>query len=485
MAVRPDSLVAMRPGSLSLNRLERSGKLAFAAVVALVVSLSVFIGDGSQLAYLMALAFAATTAASLGWSRSWLAALLIVALATLVGTEMRGELGRGTAPLGSLRLLDVALLAAVAGLFARDAVDGGLREAGHTMLLRRGPLSIETRILAAATGWAGALWIANGAEWNAFMRADVRLILLVYGTYVLAKAVLPGQWPRFTLGLLALAPMLALKAGIIYVTDFFTVGTFDRLQTAFVQVPSKRVILVGGDTLLVLTPALATAMALRAESRAVRWLCTLAAAFAMGGVLLSGSRTGLLIAAAMVLVTLCLPMGQRRLRMTRLSALAAVLIVAATVTGAYVTGVGERLVTRDLPHVGLNFRGDEIQTASSLPQRDLLLGQGLGGSFLSKDARGAAVETGWSHVLPVWLVLKVGLLGLLALLVALGLFVRRAARAIRRQRRGPAMIGAQLVGGLILMSLTVGRLAQPEGAMLVAIGVVLVGPHMRREVSCG
>ncbi len=87
-------------------------------------------------------------------------------------------------------------------------------------------------------------------------------------------------------------------------------------------------------------------------------------------------------------------------------------------------------------------------------------------------------------MLPVWLVLKVGLLGLVALLVALGLFVRMAAAAIRAQRRGPAMIGAQLVGGLILMSLTVGRLAQPEGAMLVAIGVVLVGPHMRREVLC-
>ncbi|MGH2899179.1 MAG: hypothetical protein ACRDMZ_10940, partial [Solirubrobacteraceae bacterium] len=151
---------------------------------------------------------------------------------------------------------------------------------------------------------------------------------------------------------------------------------------------------------------------------------------------------------------------------------------------AVASGTAQRLVQSDAPHVGLNFRRDEIRSASHLSARDLMLGQGLAGRFASRDVHGATVITGWSHVLPIWVVLKVGLLGLAALIVALGLLLRRAARLIGDQGRGPALIGIQLIGGLILMSLTIGRFAQPEGAMLLGLGAVLLAQPLRREAAC-
>lgn len=472
-------------GSCSPRQLQRSEKLALAAGVVFVVPWSVFVVEGSQFAYLIALAFSATAAALLAWSRSWLVVLFIVALATLVGTEARGELGGGTAPLGSLRLLDAALLAAGAGLFARHALDRGFRSTSRALILRwPRAISVEAWIVGAAVVWATILWIANGAAHDAFVRTDVRLILLAAGTYVLARAVVPGQWWRFMFGLLALAPILALKSLLIYATSFVTVGTWDRLQATFVGVPSRRVILVGGDTVLILAPALAMAMALHSESRTVRWWCTLTAICGMGGVLLSGTRTNLLVSVALVLATLCLPIYRRRLRVTQLTAVAGVLIVLATATGVYATGLAERLVAGDEPHVGLNFRRDEIESAARLPQGKLLFGQGLGGSFASRDIRGATVETGWSHVLPIWIVLKVGLLGLVALLCALSLLARRLAPAVRKHGHRAALSGGQLIVGLILMSLTINRLAQPEGAILIAIGAVLVSMHRGGAVRC-
>lgn len=469
-----DSSAADRPAVSLLRRIGWPCGLAVAGGVVFVVSWAVFVSEGSQLAYVVGLASAAAAAALLAWRRSWLAVLLIVALATLVGTEARGELGRGATPLGSLRLLDAALLAAGAGLLVCHVLDRGLREATAALLSRWKSISVETWIVIATVVWAAVLWIAHGAHGNAHVRTDMRLILLAGGTYAVARTLVPPRWSLFTLGLLALAVLVALKSASIYVTAPFEVATLERLQTAFVGVPTRRVLVIGGDTLLILAPALATGIALRAQSRSIRAWCAIAGVCAMGGVLLSGSRTNLLVALAIFLGTLFLFMRARGLRLTRLSALAGVLIVLATASGVYVTGVGERLTTRDEPHVGLNFRRDEIASVTTLPDRDLLLGQGLGGSFVSRDSSGATVQTGWSHVLPVWIVLKVGLLGLVALLWALGLLFRRVLRAVRSQVYGAPFIGAQLIVGLIVMSLTINRVAQPEGAILMALGAVLI-----------
>jgi hypothetical protein len=116
---------------------------------------------------------------------------------------------------------------------------------------------------------------------------------------------------------------------------------------------------------------------------------------------------------------------------------------------------------------------DEIRTAAKLPAGDLAIGRGLGGTFVSKDVNGKVVTTAWSHVLPVWLVLKVGIVGTLLAGALLLLFIRRAAGGIR----GPtpaAGAGLVIVLGLVAMSLTLGRIAQPDGAVLLGLGTALV-----------
>ena len=222
-------------------------------------------------------------------------------------------------------------------------------------------------------------------------------------------------------------------------------------------------------------------MALRSESPRSRALCALAAACAVGGVFLSGTRTSLLIVVVMVLAVFAIPLLQRHFRVTPRAAIAVIVTVVAFAAGTVASGLASRLTHSDAPHIGINARTDEIRWAGDLPTRDLVIGQGLAGSFTSKDVNGMSVTSGWSHVLPVWIVLKVGLLGLLALLVALGLLARRALELIRVQRYGPALIGAQLLAGLILMSMTIGRLAQPEGAMFVAVAAVLLNRDVGRD----
>ena len=483
--VASDSPALSRQAIGTVRRLPRNDQLAGAAAVLLAVTWPVFVFEGGQLAYLLAMMAAIACAALLGWSRSWLAMLFVVMLATLVGTEARGELGHGTSPWASVRLVDVALLAAAAGLVAGHVAEHGARAAIGAIVSRRGLHSLELSIVLGVTGWAVALWVADGARRDALVRTDVRLILLACGTYLLARVVVPRHWSRFAWGLLALAPLLALKAAAIYVTDFFTIGTFDRLQASFVEVPGKRVLLVGGDTLLILVPALAAAMALRTESPRTRALCALTAACAVGAVFLSGTRTSLLIVVGMVLAVFAVPLLQRSIRVTPRAAIAVIVTVVACAAGTVASGLAGRLTQSDKPHIGINARTDEVRWVTELPRRELVIGQGLGGSFISRNASGMPVTSGWSHVLPVWIVLKVGLLGLLALVVALGLLARRAFESIRVQRYGPALIGAQLVGGLILMSMTIGRLAQPEGAIFVAVAAVLLNrPVGRNEPSC-
>lgn len=464
-----------------MRRLPRNDQLAAAAAALFVLTWPAFIFDGGQFLYLVTMTLATACAALLGWSRTWLAALFVVALATVVGTEARGELGHGSSPLASVRLLDAALLAAVVGLVASHVAEAGARAMTAAIVSRRGFRSVELWIVLGVTGWAAALWIVDGARRDALLRTDLRLVLLVCGTYLLARSVVANHWSRFVCGLLALAPLLAVKAGLIYVTAFFTVGTFDRLQAAFLELPSKRVLLVGGDTLLILVPALAATMALYTESPRRRVLCALAAACSIGGVVLSGTRTSLLIVIVMVLAVFAVPLFQRRIRPTAGSAIVVIVTVVALAAGTFATGLAQRLAEPDKPHVGINVRAEEIRWVGQLPTRDLLIGQGLGGNFMAKDVNGMPVTSGWSHVLPVWIVLKVGVLGLLALVVALGLLARRALELIRVQRHGPALIGAQILGGLVLMSMTIGRLGQPEGAMLVAIAAVLLHRDVGRD----
>ncbi|MBA3747035.1 MAG: hypothetical protein H0W96_06020 [Solirubrobacterales bacterium] len=460
------------PAGLGLTK--RPERRALLPIVILIVAWAIFVPQGSQAMYAIALLAAATAAALLGWAQSWLAALFVIAVALLIGTEARGELGRGSALFGSLRILDVTLLAAGAGLVARAIAEHGLGQIRRRRVAALRAPSPAGWIVVATAAWAVAAWLAHGADVSPLLRTDVRLLLLALGMLIVARMVLPGHASQLAFGLLALTPALAVKSAVIYFSGAFAVGSFDRLQASAGYFPTHRVLLVGGDTLFILVPAIALAVAMRERSPAARWCCLVAGASAFVGLLLSGTRTGLLVAIALALATLVIARGRQLFAASpRLVALA-LLALFAIGAGAAGTGIAQRLTQRDNPHTGLSFRADEIRSASRLSTRDLVIGQGLGGSFMSKDVNGAPVRAAWSHVMPIWIVLKVGILGMVALFFALALFARRAIRGGRADPVGPALVGSLLFGGLVVMSLTINRLGQPEGALLAVAGVVLV-----------
>jgi hypothetical protein len=83
--------------------------------------------------------------------------------------------------------------------------------------------------------------------------------------------------------------------------------------------------------------------------------------------------------------------------------------------------------------------------------------------------------SGWAHVFPIWVMLKAGVAGFL--IVAVALILRSGFRGLRRPypTRGEAAFSLIIIGGLLLMSLTVDRIAIPEGAVLFGLAIGLLG----------
>jgi hypothetical protein len=228
----------------------------------------------------------------------------------------------------------------------------------------------------------------------------------------------------------------------------------------------------------VVAPGLAVLALGRARRMASRAVLIGFAACSLGGVLLSGTRTNALIAVATMLVAgLLMSLSQRDRRRAAAVWVAIGVVGLAFAGGAAATGVSERLAASDAPHVGLNFRKDEAKTLLRLPTRDLLLGQGIGGTFISKDVNGRKVRTGWAHTFPLWLLLKAGVVGALAALFLLGAAIRAGWTGVRggRPRVDDVNTGLVMLFGVLAISFTLGRAALPEGVALIGIAAALLG----------
>jgi hypothetical protein len=147
------------------------------------------------------------------------------------------------------------------------------------------------------------------------------------------------------------------------------------------------------------------------------------------------------------------------------------------------TGLAGRLTSGDQPHGGINFRADEVSRFFAQHATDVVLGKGFGGRFLSVSGNGGTVITGWTHAFPLWIILKVGLAGLVVACVAARLAARRVIRRYRSDppRRDMLALGSAIVAGILVMSLTLGVAALADGAMLLGFGgAFLSGPRPRR-----
>jgi hypothetical protein len=436
-----------------------------ALAVGVVASWLVYVFGSSQVAFATACAGLAILCGWAAWHRAWLATLTILGVTVLLGTEARAELAAGSELLPRLRALDVALLAGAIGVGASVLI--GAR-------FRAPRASIAGVVWAVLAGWAIVMWAIGGATRDAALNADIRLAATAAASWLVFSTCCRRSAGSWSVPLALLIAGTAVKALLIYATGVWAIGPDDRLQASLVDSGSlARVILVGGDSLLIVAPALVTHMVATSRDAVERWIVVGSGMLAATALVLSGTRSGVAVAVALLLATAGFTLGPTRRR----TILLAGLLVVALAGGAFATGLAQRFATRDAPATGLSFRQSEVQTVLALPARDLLLGQGLGGQFTGKDARGRPSTTGWSHVFPAWVVLKAGVVGVLGSIVLLAVAARRLVSVNRKRDAGrvaAARLGAILIVGLLVMSLTLGRLALPEGVVLMAFGCALL-----------
>jgi hypothetical protein len=445
--------------------------------VVLAVAWPLFVFTGSQADYLLSVAAASLTAAALGAMQSSLLVGYLIGLIALVGPEVNGQLGNGHAPLGSLRLVDAATAVGAAALLF------SLRS-GRPIFAGRRPGALAT-LATAAIGYATVRWAMEGRRVDGFLRADLRLIVLAALFWLIAAncrrgGTRPLLWSLVVVGLLATA-----KAAAIHVSGVYAIGSLDRLQASDLYSAGRlRTILIGGDTLMILVPAVAVLLAgdtRRTPARIALAGCALACLWALG---LSATRTSGLVAIGLTLAALAALVIASRPQLSKRAAAVASLVAVLVVGVALAGGTASRLTHADAPHVGLNFRKDEIKSFLRTPATTKYLGQGLGGRFIGKDVNGKPALAGWAHELPVWIALKAGIFGLLCASLALAVIGRHAREALKQGAdRITVLAGAAIVIGLVAISMTLDRLALVEGVLPFIVGVFLVSSSRRASLA--
>jgi hypothetical protein len=464
---RRPSWTILRERSLRWSRWETL--VAGGGAAAVIGAWPVFVFTGNQIAYLVATAGACLAAAALALAQTPVTVGFVVAMFALMGPDVNGQLGEGHALLGSVRIFDAAVAAAAAAA----AAAWQLLRSRPRAIGRPGGLAVLSIV---AVGYAAVRWAMEGHRVDSYLRTDLRLVALAALTWFVASRCRRGHLQTIAWSLVIVGVLAAAKALAIHATGTIAIGSYDRLDASSQYALGQlRTILVGGDTLLILVPATAVLLAHASRTVAARTSLAAAALICIAGLSVSGTRTSVLVAFGLAGLAVLAVFISRRAELTRRTALAGVLVAALAAGLATVGGAPARILQGDAPNSGLNFRKQEVDNFLRLPATSKYLRQGFGGRYLGMGADGAPAITGWAHELPVWLALKDGIFGLMFAVVAIVLIARRVTRVLR-SGRDPlnALVGAALITGLLVMSLTIDRLALIEGAVLLAIAVSLV-----------
>ena len=468
---------APRPWGASVSHGRR---LALGGLAILAFAWPLFVLTGSQAGYLVSLAAACCTAAALTTMRSSLVVGYLAGLMALIGPEVNGQLGNGPAPLGSLRIFDAAT-----GMAAVTLLVLAWRRPRRSILVswrRPGALAV---LSALAVGYAALRWVMEGHRVDGYLRTDLRLIVLAALFWFIASSCRRGGTRAILWCFVVVGVLAAAKASAIHVSGLYAIGAYDRLQATNLYASGQvRTILVGGDTLLILVPAVVVLL-VSAERRALpRVALALAGLLCLWALGLSATRTSVLVALGLMLVAVAAMLILARPHLSRRVLAGGLVVTVIVLAVAMLGGAASRLAEAEAPHVGLNFRKDEINSFLNASATTKYLGQGLAGRFMGKNVNGKAVLAGWAHELPVWIALKAGIFGLICASLALAIMVRRALDALRRGGdRVQIVAGTVTVLGLVVMSMTLDRLALPEGILPFVVGVFLISTAARTSTT--
>jgi hypothetical protein len=362
-------------------------------------------------------------------------------------------------------------------MIGADEPNGSTRASDPRRSIRALMRSPRSLLIGLVLVWVVLLWAAHGHPLDGITKTDLRVGGLALVTWIFARTCTFRWLTDLPSGIAGLGPLLSGKALAIYFSSLWVVGTNDRLQASMSEANGQtRVILIGGDTILILIPAIVVVALATAKTRIGRsslWFCAIASII---GLLISGTRSGLVVAAVTVPFAFALRRTRRFPKPSARAWAVLIAIIALTLGGLVVTGTGHRFTKPDAPHVGANFRLDELHSFFHLPPRDVLLGEGIGGRFVSKDANGHPAITGWSHMFPIWVLLKAGIIGIAAVGVGVAHVIRKGfVNGSSRQIPSDPALGLVLFVGLLLMSLTLDRVALPEGGLLLGLSIGLIG----------
>lgn len=387
----------------------------------------------------------------------------LLACATVIGP------GLAVAAVGArVRVIDVVLLICVLTLLPRLA----------SRLPASGTRSAVIMVLVVVA--LVALGLDNG---SAHIRADLYRLMFLPITWLLASDVAAGPDRRHLPNVVViLVALTALKAIALGLAPRSLDGPFSVWQAwSFATTTGWRVILVGGDSLLLVAPAFLLVTSGLATSSWRR--SALVSTLALVALVYSQTRTtialsifgfvlGLFIGAAGV--------GDRRGALRRSAAIvatgAAVLVIVSLMRPGLVFHTAERAFIRfdaaatgpyGSPESSLAGRQREKELAlDTLTGASLWTGRGLGASYV-EPWRGK--RTVWSHNLGVWVLLKAGIVGVLgaaavALRLGLSTWSRSRKRLLAPDQLGAAIALAVLFGASPILN----RIVTVEGMVLGA-----------------
>jgi O-antigen ligase len=247
----------------------------------------------------------------------------------------------------------------------------------------------------------------------------------------------------------------------------------------------ERVVLVGGDTLLALGPALCVIARRLGSLRAGRWVALLVLSGLATGA--TGTRTNIIAGTIALLAALALdrfdsdrapPVG--RLIAGVLAGLTILLVV------GFVVPVGGQGIAQSVTarfnsasniQQSLQYRADESARLEQALQGKMILGLGTGGTFVTEVPSTFGFELGptlWAHNGYLWIMLKVGIVGLI--LFALGIWLI-AMRLWQRRAQTLARAGLVWLIGILVLSISTNRFNDAGAGMLLALTFAVARPR--------